>query len=377
MTLLEDAEYQRLVQGLGESGDLAEGWRGAFLRTPRSLFVPDTIWIEEGGSGYRAARRQGQPGEWWAKVNSDDVVVTQLDDGATGGPGLATSSVSMPSLVARMLGHLDARAGHRVLEVGTGSGWSTALLCARVGDGQVTSVEIDGAVAHRAALALDRVGLRPRLLVGDGELGSARHAPYDRISSTAAVARVPYAWVEQCRPGGVIVTPWGTPLCNAGLLKLRVNEDGTAEGPFVDSVNFMWVRGQRPPLTGPGAGGVAGGVAGGAARASVSAVQPQHVFESVHAAFAIGLRVPGVRYHEEWSGGDPQGTWRLVLCDGEGSRAVVRVDGGVRQSGARDLWEEVVAARQWWDGAGQPQLTAFRVRVGPEGQEVRLSPPSR
>ncbi|MFB7895795.1 protein-L-isoaspartate(D-aspartate) O-methyltransferase [Streptomyces xiamenensis] len=372
MTHTEDAEYQRLVHRMGESGDLAAGWRGAFLRTPRGSFVPDTIWAEDGPSGYRAVRQHEQPREWWARVNSDAVVVTQLDDGNPGGPGVATSSVSMPSLVARMLGHLDARAGHRVLEVGTGSGWSTALLCARVGDGRVTSVEIDGAVAHRAALALDHVGLRPRLLVGDGELGSAEHAPYDRIASTAAVARVPYAWVAQCRPGALIVTPWGTPLCNAGLLRLRVADDGTAEGRFVDSVHFMWVRGQRPPpaSTSTGTG------TSGEERGSVTTVRPQHVLDCVHAAFAVGLRVPGVRYREEWNSSDPQGTWRLVLWDEGGSRALVRVDGAVRQRGARDLWDEVAAARQWWDGAGRPPLTAFRVRVGPEGQQVRLDPAS-
>lgn len=75
---MNDSAYGKLVARLGESGALGVGWRGAFLRTPRSPFVPERIWIEDGPGGYRPITRQDSPEEWWAKVHADDVVVTQL-----------------------------------------------------------------------------------------------------------------------------------------------------------------------------------------------------------------------------------------------------------------------------------------------------------
>ncbi|MGI5349749.1 hypothetical protein ACQEU8_16360 [Streptomyces sp. CA-250714] len=374
-----DSEYGQLVADLGESGALGAGWRGAFLRTPRSGFLPECIWAEDGPSGYRKVTRSGNAEEWHAKANADDVVVTQLDDGAEGGPGTATSSVSMPTLVARMLGHLDVRdSGQSVLEIG--SGWTTGLLCARVGASHVVSVEIDPEVAERARRALAALGHSPVLVVGDGTRGFLERAPYDRVSSTAAVRRVPYAWVEQCKPGGVVVTPWGTSFCNAGLLKLRVGE-GVDAGPeavgkCVDSVSFMWIRDERPPAD-------AGADRDEAeARYGPSAISPESVLESVHCAFSIGLHLPTVRYRVVWNESDPQATRRLVLWDVDGSRAVAffhewKADDAVKQTGPRDLWTEATAARTWWQRQGMPELTRFGVTVTRSAQHIWLDQPDQ
>jgi protein-L-isoaspartate O-methyltransferase len=369
--------YRRLVDAMARSGSLGDGWRGAFLRTPRAGFVPDRIWLEEpGGTGHREVVRADDPEAWQAAVDTDAVLVTQRDDGADGGPGVATSSASMPSLVARMLTHLAVAPGSCVLEIGTGTGWSTALLCARLGDRHVTSVEIDPAVAARAGTALARAGHSPRLVVGDGTLGWPQGAPYDRVSATASAARVPHAWVRQCRDGGLVLTPWGTPFCNAGLLRLRVTGQGESAcgtGRFVDSVNFMWLRGQRPAVD-------KRSEQDEPARTGPSAFDPAEALASVHVAFAIGLRVPGVRYRVVWDAARPRETYRLLLCDGAGSRAVARfvewrAADAVGQAGPRRLWDEVVAARHWWEERGRPQLTRFGVTVTHRRQAVWLDRP--
>ncbi|MEV0442922.1 methyltransferase domain-containing protein [Streptomyces spectabilis] len=110
-----------------------------------------------------------------------------------------------------MLHHLDPQPGERILETGTGTGYSTALLAARVGAATVTSVEIDKTLAKHAASALQAAGHTPRLVVGDGEEGYPPDAPYDRIISTAAVRQLPQAWIDQVRPGGVILAPLDSP----------------------------------------------------------------------------------------------------------------------------------------------------------------------
>lgn len=387
--------YARLLADLTEAGALDEAWRGAFGRARRSAFVPETVWAAEHASptGYRRLTRADDAVGWWGLVNADDVVVTQLDDGvgedaddADGGSGgggadvpVATSSASMPSLVATMLRHLDVTDGHTVLDIGTGTGWTSALLSARVGDGNVTTVEVDPRIASGAAKRLAAAGFAPRCVVGDGLAGWPSKAPYDRIHSTASVRSVPRAWIEQTRPGGVVVTPWGTPYANVGLLRLVTGErGGESYGRFVADVSFMWMRSERPPP-------VTGAAEPRSARApdppdpsdlpGRSEIDPDLALENVHAAFAIGLRVPGVRYAHTWDDADPQGTFRMRLADGEGSWASVRYEGwasesAVRQAGPRRLWDEITAARLWWEGAGCPDLTRFGVTVGANAEQA-------
>ncbi|SCF97404.1 MULTISPECIES: methyltransferase domain-containing protein [unclassified Streptomyces] len=232
-----------------ETGVLGEEWRGAVGRAPRSTFVPETVWVPDDGApvGHRRITRAADEAEWWTLVDADDVVVTQLDDGADDGPGVVTSSASMPSLVATMLHHLSVADRDVVLDIGTGTGWTSALLAGRLGDEHVTTVEVDPRLAAEAAKRLKAAGFAPRRVVGDGLVGWPAGSPYDRIHSTAAVRHVPLAWIEQTRPGGVIVTPWGTPYANAGLLRLVVGERGQdSYGRFVADVSFMWMRAQRP-----------------------------------------------------------------------------------------------------------------------------------
>jgi SAM-dependent methyltransferase len=122
-----------------------------------------------------------------------------------------TSSASMPTVVAQMLTALQIEPGMRVLEIGTGTGYNAALLAHRLGASAVVSVEIGPTVAKHARDALAAAGYGAiRVITGDGAQGYPPGAPYDRVISTAAAAEMPYAWMAQTNPGGLVLTPWGT-----------------------------------------------------------------------------------------------------------------------------------------------------------------------
>jgi protein-L-isoaspartate(D-aspartate) O-methyltransferase len=117
---------------------------------------------------------------------------------------------TQPSLIARMVEALRLAGGERVLEVGTGLGFQTAIL-AMLAD-QVVSVERFADLAEQARANLEAVGLGPghvRVVVGDGTLGVAEHAPYQAIVVSAASPGIPAPLVEQLAPGGRLVHPVG------------------------------------------------------------------------------------------------------------------------------------------------------------------------
>ncbi len=126
-------------------------------------------------------------------------------------------TISKPSVVARMLalamdGEFARRHGHlgRVLEIGTGCGYQTALLMQLARS--VVSIERLRPLAERArqnlaAQAAPRSAQRPHLLHGDGRLGHAPRAPYDAIVAAAGGAQVPAPWLEQLAVGGRLVAP--------------------------------------------------------------------------------------------------------------------------------------------------------------------------
>jgi protein-L-isoaspartate(D-aspartate) O-methyltransferase len=142
---------------------------------------------------------------------------------------------SQPAIVRRMLELLDVQPGHRVLDVGAGSAWTTALLGHLAGpSGRVYGVErlpelVELGQSHLRSHLAGRAGapLRDRVTVEParaGVLGLPEHAPYDRVLVSAAARDLPVALVDQLGPGGVMVAPV------AGRL-VRVRRHETDTGP--------------------------------------------------------------------------------------------------------------------------------------------------
>ncbi|WP_413101664.1 hypothetical protein [Streptomyces sp. Inha503] len=145
-----------------------------------------------------------------------------------------------------MLTALEVADGQRVLEVGTGSSWNAALLAARLGSGNVTTVEVDPVLARKAAKVIEEAGYSPAVVWGDGARGWEAGAPYDRIIATCSVRRIPYAWVRQTKPGGRILAPLAGDFWSGALVPLDVGGDGVASGRFVGGARFMPTRSERP-----------------------------------------------------------------------------------------------------------------------------------
>lgn len=226
----------------------------AFLDVPREHFVPDRVWWPAPGDDGRHALidRNVRPRAWLKAVYLPGVaLITQIDDGTVAptapAVGAFTSSISSPGVVVELLRHLAPEPGETVLEVGTGTGYTTALLAHRTGAASVTTMEIDPCLATRARDRLHALGTTPGFIVGDGEQGHADGGPYDRIVSTASVRRIPPAWLRQLKPGGVLVAPLDSPYGHDLLVRLVADGRGGATGTAVARVEFMRVRGQRTP----------------------------------------------------------------------------------------------------------------------------------
>ncbi len=145
-------------------------------------------------------------------------------------------TISQPYVVAFMTELLDPQPAHRVLEIGTGSGYQAAVLSALVKE--VCTVEIVPELAREAAALLRELGyanIRTRL--GDGYLGWPEKAPFDRILLTAAPLEVPEALLLQLAPGGRLVAPVGAGYQNLIVIDKRL--DGTLNRRVSIPVRFV------------------------------------------------------------------------------------------------------------------------------------------
>jgi protein-L-isoaspartate O-methyltransferase len=380
MTILPVTTTERLVVEL--AGKIPAAWADVISAVDRARFIPARVWVYDEGNEPQPVDRDADPRRWWRVVYSDTAIMTQFDNGATVWPDTTgehpTSSASQPSLVLDMLAALDVRGGHRVLEIGTGTGYHAALLAARLNDDAVSTIEIDATLAQQARANLTAAGYTPTVITGDGAAGYPGGAPYDRIISTASVrpGELPYPWVTQTRPGGIIVTPWGPDYHNGVMARLVVDSHGNASGHLSSNLAFMRLRAQQDTLCPLDDGET------GDAEETTTSLWVYEVVGDFSGALITGLLVPHChkiveddpddKYHHLVQVHDPiTGSWATV--DIHRGPATYRV----RQHGPRRLWDEIEQAHAWWVTHDRPTYIRLGLTVTDTEQWTWLDHPDQ
>lgn len=346
----------------------ASEWYDAVCATPRHVLVPR--WWEPVPDSYPFAWRvvtSEQP----CDVYTDETLVTRVsalhaDNAQTGdqSPGLPTSSSTLPGLIVRMLHLLDPQPHHQVLDVGTGSGYSAALLSHQLGDERVTSIDVDAYLVEAARHRLASFGRMPRLEVRDAT-GDLPGGGYDGIIATVSVRPVPHGWLEALRPGGrIITTIVGTSL----LISAEMGDDGVARGRVLaDPATFMRTR-QSPDYP----------------------PRLDLVYDAARDAEADDVRRLTDPIPDLWSDWSLRSLFELDSPDVENRSATLddgseivwllgddgswaRAEGAnqtVHQSGPRRLWDDLQRVQRTWTELGTFPLHQLRVTLASERSTV-------
>jgi protein-L-isoaspartate O-methyltransferase len=334
-----------MVDSLVAAGAIVDPrWRTAFSVVPRHLFVPRYYQNTIDG----LALIEATSGDMWLSTIYTDTHLVTRDD--------VTSSSTAPSLMATMLEALDLGGDETVLEIGTGTGYNSALLSERLSDQQVVSIDIDPQLVDDARRHLFSAGYQPLLAATDGIDGYPSHGPYDRIIATCRLEFVPPSWLAQLRPTGSIITPLG-----AGLARITKHQDaGAATGVFLpDSAYFMPLRhhqGQSPVAdliqtanTSPGR--------------SRGYEYDAAIYRDNAARFWLDLTQPDVRTLQNETASI------AYHLDGSWARFV---EGTVIQGGSRNLWDDIESSHRRWILAGEPARERYRLVITREHQRVLL-----
>jgi protein-L-isoaspartate(D-aspartate) O-methyltransferase len=192
----------KLIQELAQKGITDESVLNAMAKVPRHLFMESSF-----------------------------ITFAYRDQAFPIGAG---QTISQPYTVAFQTQLLQVKKHDKVLEVGTGSGYQTAVLLEM--GAYVYTIERQRELFVSAQKMLDRLGYKPHLFFGDGYEGQTAFAPYDRIIVTAAAPEVPGKLLQQLKPGGRLVIPVGESNGQNMLLVEKTGEDSykkTEHGAFV------------------------------------------------------------------------------------------------------------------------------------------------
>ena len=210
---------------VGNASVLHGRYEKAFKKVPRHKFVPDNFSLEE--------------------IYSNKAIV--IEEG-----GIRVTSSTQPFLMAYMLTLLSVNHGHKVLEIGTGTGYNAALLAEIVGnEGKIYTVEINETLAEKAKKNLRETQYANiHVITGDGSKGYALDAPYDRIIVTAKTTEFTTDWLEQLDEGGILVAPFailGHKVHRDRLVRIE-RQSGRFIGKFSGWVSFIPMIGEYQEL---------------------------------------------------------------------------------------------------------------------------------
>ncbi|MGA4841267.1 methyltransferase domain-containing protein [Streptomyces sp. G45] len=352
-----------LADALSGSGAIrTPQWRDAFASVPRHVLVPTWFEQEQNEKGITVWRQRRATADvrHLAAAYRDVTLVTALDPASaeqvddTAWTGVPTSSSTLPSLMAGMLEDLSVHDGHRVLEIGTGTGYNAALLCARLGDRLVHSTDIDPDLITTARTRLAQLGYQPQLTAGDGRTTLPEGHAFDRIIATCSVPAIPQAWIEHTRPGAVIVTDIALGI-EGGLVRLTVDAGRRATGRFTATTGrFMPARGTPRTYPRPHRPRPAPEADTRPTPLTASDIQAHYTLRLL-----LALHLPDTElvYYVD----DATGTTSIQLQrdDGAWARAPFTADHTVTYGGDPGLWQQAEAARHWWNTHHRPAHDQF------------------
>ncbi|WP_445269615.1 methyltransferase domain-containing protein [Streptomyces sp. DSM 41634] len=351
--LVEHLKSEKVIQ--------SDAWHRAFSIVPREVFVPR--WYEQEGTdkGISAWREHDATSDdSLPLVYRDVTLVTSLDPDTaeqidTGlWTGIPTSSSTLPSVLAPMLEELGVENDTTVLHLGTGPGYLVALLCARLGDRFVYSMDIDPAIVRAAQQRLASIGYEPHLVSDDGRGGYPTGEQFDRIISTCSLPEITDGLMRCTKPGTVIVTNIGFGI-ESGVVRLVIDDAGGAAGHFTDhGGTFMAARGTAQTYPVKERAQLAEETDTRTTSVSGADFRANYAFRLLLAA---ELRGAEFVYHSDSATGalsiqlqQPDGTWARSPIAGEQT---------VTYGGAPSLWRTVEQMWAWWTEQGRPEQEQF------------------
>jgi protein-L-isoaspartate(D-aspartate) O-methyltransferase len=206
----EQGARKRLVEVLSKKGIEDEQVLKAIGKVPRHFFFDETFWNQ----AYK------------------DIAF----------PIGAGQTISQPYTVAYQTELLHIRKGDKVLEIGTGCGYQTCILM-ELG-AKVVTIERQEKLYERTIQVLPYMGYKPQFFLGDGSIGKAEHAPYDKIIVTAGAPTVPEILLKQLAIGGILVIPVGDEQSQKMVTVLKTAEHDY-ERHVLDTFRFVPLVGDR------------------------------------------------------------------------------------------------------------------------------------
>ncbi|MEU6478904.1 protein-L-isoaspartate(D-aspartate) O-methyltransferase [Streptomyces sp. NPDC047017] len=344
-------------------------WREPLTETPRHQLVPR--WFAPGERGWTAVDGPADDRAWAAAAYADRTLVTRIGpahaDQVTEGQavtGHPTSSSTLPSLVVTMLRHGRLATGMRLLDLATGSGYSAALACHRLGDDLVTTMDVDPYLTQAAADRLDQAGHRPIVITGDALEGLP--GTYDRIVSMVSVPRIPAHWLTALDTGGRLVTT----IAGTGLI---LTADKTSDGGAAGRIE--WDRGSfMATRVGPDYPTALNALFSTAAtddgQITVSPFPVLDVMQAWEVWSMLTLTAPGIEHRTGTRDDGSRMTWMLHAdgswaraCTARGERTTT-----VHQGGPRRLYDLLDAIRWRWLEHGELPVYGAQVTITPDGE---------